>query len=113
VRLGCGWASVAFVALLFAAGTFAPRAGSLVDVVFRKLQDEVRNTFTKDVTPAQRSAFDSEMNRLRSGIRSGSVKLDHIQPLMKAISDVSADEKVDHAEADRLITAVEQANHAK
>jgi hypothetical protein len=112
-RLGCGWASVVFVALLFAAGTFAPRAGNVIDLVFRKMQDEVRNTFTKDVTPAQRAAFDAEMNRLRGGIRSGGVKLDHIQPLMKTISEVSADEKVDHGEADRLIAAVHQANAAK
>lgn len=113
VSLGCGWAALALVILIFALGAFAPRMTSIIDLVFGRLQDEIAHSFTRDVTPAQKSAFNGEFGTLRARLRGGQARLDRLQPLLKTISDVSGDEKVTPPEADRLIGAIRDANRQK
>ena len=68
--------------------------------------------FTKDVTPAQKAAFDAEMKTLRASANSGKLKLDKTQTFLRLATDVDADEKIDHAEADKLIAAVRDVNRS-
>lgn len=110
VSLGCGWTALAIVVLIFVLGAFAPRMTSIIDFVFGSMQNEIAHSFTKDVTPAQRTAFNIEFGTLRARLRGGQARLDRVQPLLKAISDVSGDEKVTPPEADRLIAAIRDAN---
>ena len=110
VPIGCGWVSLVFVIALFAAGTFAPRSGSILDMLFGKIQDDLAQHFTKDVTPAQKTSFAAEMTTMRAAARDGKLKLDRTQTFLRLATELDSDEKVDHAEADKLIAAVKDVN---
>jgi hypothetical protein len=112
VPIGCGWASVVFVILLFAAGAFAPRSGALLDKLFGSIGDDIAKHFTGDVTPVQKAAFAAEMKTLRAAASDGKLKLDKTQSFLKLATDVDADDKVDHAEADKLIAALRDVNRS-
>jgi hypothetical protein len=111
VPLGCGWISLVFVVLLFAAGAFAPRSGAILDWVFGKLEEDLFRSFSGDVTIAQRRDFAMEMQTMRLAARDGKLKLESTQKFLKVATDVDGDDKVDHAEADKLIAAVRDVNH--
>jgi hypothetical protein len=66
VPMGCGWAGLVFVVLLFAVGAFAPRSGAILDWAFGKIQSDMTPHFTKDVTPVQKAEFNAEMKTLRA-----------------------------------------------
>jgi hypothetical protein len=110
VATGCGWASLVFVVALFVLGAFAPRSGAILDMLFGKIQDDLTPHFTRDVTPAQRSAFAAEMTTLRAAAKAGTLKLDSTESFLHLATEVDADEKIDHAEADKLIAAVRNVN---
>jgi hypothetical protein len=110
VPLGCGWASLVFVIVLFVAGTFASRSGSLLDMLFGKIQDDLAQHFSRDVTPAQKASFAAEMQTMRASARNGKLKLDRTQTFLRLATDVDSDEKVNHAEADKLIAAARDVN---
>jgi hypothetical protein len=112
VPVGCGWVSLVFVILLFVAGAFAPRSGSILDMLFGKIQDDLAQHFARDVTPAQRAAFGAEMHTMRSAARDGKLKLDRTQTFLRLATELDSDEKVDHAEADKLIAAVRDVNRS-
>jgi len=112
VPLGCGWVSLAFVVLLFAVGAFAPRSGVIVDWFFGKLQDDLTHSFSADVTAVQKQTFAAEMQTMRSAARNGKLKLDSTQKFLKLATEVDGDEKIDHAEADKLIGALRDVNRA-
>jgi hypothetical protein len=112
VPIGCGWTSLIFVVVLFAAGAFAPRSGVIVDWFFGKLQDDLTHSFSADVTIAQKQAFAAEMQTMRSAARNGKLKLDSTQKFLKLATDVDGDDKIDHAEADKLIAAARDVNRA-
>ena len=109
---GCGWISLVFVVLLFAAGAFAPRSGVILDWVFGKLQEDLTHSFSADVTVVQKQAFAAEMQTMRSAARNGKLKLDSTQKFLKLATEVDGDDKIDHAEADKLIGAVRDVNRA-
>ena len=112
VPVGCGWASLLFVVLLFVAGALAPKSGSVLDMLFGKIQDDIAAHFTKDVTPAQKAAFTAEMKTLRASASQGKLKLDKTQSFLRLATDVDADEKIDHAEVDKVIAAVRDVNRS-
>lgn len=112
VPIGCGWASVVFVILLFVAGAFAPRSGVLLGKLFGSIGDDIVKHFTSDVTPVQKAAFAAEMKTLRASAGEGKLKLDKTQSFLKLATDVDADDKVDHAEADKLIAALRDVNRS-
>jgi len=112
VPIGCGWASVVFVILLFAAGALAPRSGALLGKLFGSIGDDIDKHFTSDVTPVQRAAFAAEMKRLRAAASEGKLKLDKTQSFLKLATDVDGDDRVDHAEADKLIAALRDVNRS-
>ena len=110
VPVGCGWAALAFVVLLFVAGALAPKSGSALDWLFGKMETDMTPHFTKDVTPAQKAAFAAEMKTLRASAKAGRLKLDKTQNFLKLATEVDSDEKIDPAEADKLIGAVRDIN---
>jgi hypothetical protein len=112
IPIGCGWASLSFVVLLFVAGSLAPKSGAALDWVFGKLQTDMTPHFTKTVTPAQKAAFAAEMKTLRASAKAGKLKLDKTQTFLKLCTDVDSDEKIDPAEADKLIAAVRDVNRS-
>lgn len=110
VPLGCGWAALVFVVVLFAAGSFAPRSGSILEMLFGKIQDDMTPHFTKAVTPLQKAEFNAEMKTLRAAASAGRLKLDRTQSFLKLATEVDGDEKIDPAEADKLIAALRDVN---
>ena len=112
VPVGCGWAALLFVVLLFVAGAFAPKSGSVLDMLFGKIQDDIAAHFTKDVTAVQKASFAAEMKALRASATAGKLKLDKTQSFLRLATDVDADEKIDHAEVDKLIAAVRDVNRS-
>jgi hypothetical protein len=112
VPFGCGWAALAFVVLLFVAGAFAPRSGSILEMLFGKIGDDIASHFSRDVNASQRAAFAAEMKTLRASAAAGKLKLDRTQSFLRLATEVDSDEKVDSAEADKLIAAVREVNRS-
>ncbi len=112
VPIGCGWAALVFVIALFAAGAFLPRSGSMLDWIFGKMQDDITTHFTVAVTPVQKADFAAGMKTMRAAAIAGKLKLDKTQSFLKLATDVDADEKIDHAEADKLIAALREVNRS-
>ncbi len=112
VSIGCGWISVIFVVLVFAAGAFAPRSGVIVDWFFGKLQEDLTHSFSADVTTVQKQAFAAEMQTMRAAARNGKLKIESTQKFLKLATEVDGDDKIDHAEADKLIGAAREVNRA-
>lgn len=110
VPTGCGWAALVFVVLLFVVGAFAPRSGAILDMLFGKIQDDMTPHFTKAVTPQQKAEFNAEMKTLRAAASAGKLKLDKTQSFLKLATEVDGDEKIDPAEADKLIAALRDVN---
>jgi hypothetical protein len=112
VPIGCGWASVVLVILLFAVGALAPRSGSVFGWLFGKIGDDIPPHFQRDVTPVQKAEFAAEIKTLRAAANAGKLRLDKTQSFLKLVTEVDGDEKVNHAEADKLIAAVRDLNRS-
>jgi hypothetical protein len=112
VTIGCGSVSIVVVIALFVLGGMAANGkfGSLFGLVFGQLQVELQGQFTKDVTPAQKAAFNAEMKTLLDHLDKSAVPLDRLQPLMRTVRDVSGDGKVDGKEVERLVAALREVN---
>ncbi|MEA2339750.1 MAG: hypothetical protein QOE82_3757 [Thermoanaerobaculia bacterium] len=112
VPMGCGWASLAFIVLLFVAGALAPSSGKFLDWLFGKFQTDLAGHFTKDVTPAQKATWNAEMKTLRTAASHGKLQLDKTQSFLRLATDVDADEKIDPKETDKLIAAARDVNRS-
>jgi hypothetical protein len=112
VPIGCGWASLVFVIVLFVFGALAPRSGSALEWLFAKIQEDMTPHFQRDVTPQQKAEFASEMKILRASANAGKLKLDKTQTFLHLATDVDSDEKIDHLEADKLIAALREINRS-
>ena len=114
VPFGCGTASLLGMLVLFGAGALAGsgKGGSIFAWMFATMQDEIHGSFTKEVSPAQKAAFDAEMKLLRGNLDNGSVSIDRLQPLLHAIRDASIDSKVTPEEAAQLTKAAHDVNAA-
>ena len=112
VPIGCGWAAVAFVILLFVVGALAPRSGSVFGWLFGKIGEDIPAHFQRDVTPTQKAEFAAEIKTLRAAANAGKLKLDRTQSFLKLVTEVDGDEKIDHAEADKLIAAMRDVNRS-
>lgn len=110
--LGCGWTSVVLVILLFAAGALAPRSGSVLGWLFGRIGDDIVPHYQRDVTPAQKAELAGEIKTLRAAANAGKLKLDKTQSFLKLVTEVDGDEKIDHAEADKLIAALRDLNRS-
>jgi hypothetical protein len=112
VPFGCGAASLVAIAVLFTAGVLAAggRGSALFGAMFGMMQDEIHGMYTREVTPAEKAAFDAEMKALRANLTAGKVSMDRLQPLLHAIRDVSTDSRVTPEETKRLTEAAREIN---
>ena len=108
VPFGCGTAALIALLILFVGGAIAGSggAGMIFEMVFGTMQDEIDGMFTKQVQPAQKTAFDNEMKLLRQRMKGPGVSVQKLQPLLRAIREASGDGKVTPEEADALTGAV-------
>src|SRR5437763_12118625 len=67
VPYGCGTAAIVFLIVVCAGGFFAVHGGmgQLLDMMFGSMQTEIDKMFTKEVSPAQKAAFEREMKTMR------------------------------------------------
>lgn len=114
VPYGCGTAAIVLLVVVFVGGVFAARGGmgQMFDFMFGSMQGEIDKMFTKDVTPAERAAFDNEMKTMRDAVRQNRLPIDRLQPLLRTMRDVTSDEHVTPAEADQLTKEMHQINTA-
>jgi hypothetical protein len=114
VPFGCGTAAIVLLVIVFLGGIFAARGGmgQLFDMMFGSMQGEIDKMFTKDVSPAQRAAFDGEMKTMRDRVRQNRLPIDRLQPLLRTMRDVTSDEHVTPAEADQLTKEMHAINTA-
>jgi hypothetical protein len=112
VTLGCGTASIVVIVGLFVVGALVSsgRLGGVFELIFGQLQVELRGQFTKDVSAAQRAAFDAEMKTLLDNLHHGRIRSERLQPIMRTVREVTADEKIDPREAQKLIEMVHAVN---
>ncbi len=99
---------------VFAIGIAASHGamGELFDLMFASMQGEIDKMFTRDVKPAERASFDAEMKKLRDAIRQNRIPVDRLQPLLRSIREVTADERVTAAETERLTKEIRAINAA-
>ena len=64
------------------------------------------------MTPAQKAEFAAEMKTLRAVGERGKAEARQDAAFLKLATDVDGDEKIDHAEADKLIAAVREVNRS-
>jgi hypothetical protein len=114
VPFGCGTAAIVLLVIVFIGGMVAARGGmgQLFDMMFGSMQGEIDKMFTKDVSPAQRAAFDGEMKTMRDTVRQNRLPIDRLQPLLRTMRDVTSDEHVTPAEADQLTKEMHAINNA-
>jgi hypothetical protein len=114
VPFGCGAAAIGLLVIVFVGGIVAAGGGmgQLFDMMFGSMQGEIDKMFTKDVSPAQRAAFDGEMKTMRDRVRQNRLPIDRLQPLLKTMRDVTSDEHVTPAEADQLTKEMHAINTA-
>ena len=100
------------ILILLAGGAWAGsgKGGSIFATLFGTMQDEIHGMFTKDVTPAQKAAFDAEMNALKTNLGNGKISIDRLQPMLRSIRDASLDSKITPQEAVQLTRAAHEAN---
>lgn len=114
VPYGCGIAAIVVILVVFIGGYFAVHGGmgQLLDMMFGSMQGETEKMFAKDVTAAQKAAFEREMKTLRDSVRQNRVPVDRLQPLLRTMRDVTEDEHVTPAEADQLTKEMHEINTA-
>jgi len=115
VPFGCGTASIVVLLLVFALGVAVSTGalGELLDLMFGTMQGEIDKMFTPDVTAPQRAALDAEMKTMRTAIRANRLSLDHLQPLLRTMREVSSDEHVTPAETQQLTREIHEINNRK
>jgi hypothetical protein len=112
VPYGCGSAAIAFVVLLFIGGAFAGKGGvgPLLDFAFGMMEKELEAGYAPDATPSQRTAFESEYNKLRTNLRANRLDLARVQTLLRSISDAQEDKKLTGSELQRLTKDMQELN---
>ena len=112
VPFGCGAASLVAVLVLFAGGAvFSSGKGSaLFTLLFTMMRDELRGMYAKDVTSAQKAAFDAEMKVVLKNLEDGKVGMDQLQPMLQTIRDASMDNSVSGGEVEKLTRVAREVN---
>jgi len=112
VPYGCGSAAIVLLIVVFLAGIFVARGGigSLFEFMFSSMQGDIDKMFTKDVQPAQKAAFDREMNAMRERVRQNRLPSDRLPPLLRDFRDAISDQRVTPAEAEKLTNEMHALN---
>jgi hypothetical protein len=115
VPVGCGTASAVILVLLFVAGAWVsgPGLAQFMDVVIGTSLGELHDLYTPDVTKDEKERFDAEVERMRSGLRSGTVSLRNVTPFLEGMKKAISDKHVTSDEVEGLIKAAHTAAEAK
>lgn len=115
VPYGCGSAAAVFIVLLFLGSLVlsGPRLGQFLDFVIGTSLGDVRPMIAADVPADQKQAFETEVKRMREGMRNGTVPVQNVQPFLKAMQTAIADKKVDRNELQSLTVAAREAASKK
>ena len=111
VPLGCGTASAVFLVLLFVVGAFLATTGlgTLIDFALGSALGDIRKMYTPDVTAPQKASFETEVKKMREGLRSNAVPVQDVQPFLKSMQHAISDKKVTPAELGDLTKAAQTA----
>jgi len=115
VPLSCGTVSLAILIILFTAGAWIGSGGAtrVIHWFFGELQTELLGYCDRDVTPAQKQSFTTELATLQARIEHGKVKSDQFLAVIQRIRDVSDDKHVTSSEMDEVTKKVHDANKAQ
>ncbi|HEX7151013.1 MAG TPA: hypothetical protein VF618_05955 [Thermoanaerobaculia bacterium] len=111
VTYGCGGASILFLLILFIGGAFLSTGGfaQFMDMAMGMSLGELRGMFTPEVTEAQKTALDTEIEKMREGVRTEKLSVAKLQPFMQSMQKAIGDKKVSPAEVDELTRLARQA----
>ena len=84
--------------------------GQAFDFMFATMQGEIDKIFTKDVKPADKTAFDAEMKAMRESVRENRISVDRLQPVLRSMRDAVLDERVTPAETQQLTQEIRELN---
>jgi hypothetical protein len=114
VPYGCGSAAIVALLVVFGVGYAVSRGGmgELLELMFASMQGEIDKMFTRDVKPSEKAGFDAEMKTMRDSVRQNRLPLDRLQPLLRSLREVTMDEHVTPAEAERLTNEIRAINRA-
>ena len=112
VPYGCGAISILFLIVLVGGGTLVSSggAGSLFSKLFGKMHDEMAGQFTKDVTPQQKAAFDSEFRTFNANLDKGTMPITKVDEVAQKLRDTAGDGKVTSSEVDQIVKMLDDAN---
>lgn len=112
LTLGCGGAAVAVLLVIFIGGALLSTSAinQFMDLALGMTLGEVRGMYAKDLSAAEKKAFEDEVEKMREGLRNGTVSVRNLDPLMQSIRHASADEKIDRAELGQMQAAARKAN---
>jgi hypothetical protein len=112
VTFGCGTAAIVALLVVFGLGIAISRGGmgELFNFMFASMQGEIDKIFTKDVKPADKSAFDAEMKAMRESVRQNRISVDRLQPVLRTMREVVSDERVTPAETQQLTQEIRELN---
>jgi hypothetical protein len=107
VPWGCGSLAALVLLVLFAGGAMlsGPRLATLIDLMLSMTIGEIKAMYQPDVTASQKDAFESEVKRMREGLRNGKVSVQKVQPFLQTMQKAIGDEKVTGAELEQLTKA--------
>jgi len=111
---GCGSLSIVLLVVLFGTGYAAAHGGlsSLTKWFFSQSRGELAGMYTKDVTAAQKAAFDAEMNEMQKNVDAKRVGIEKLQPLLSDIRGAMSDQRVTPQELEKMTGDARAANAA-
>lgn len=112
LRIGCGVASGAFLAALFALGAWLSGSGlgRLLSVAVQLSQVQLGQMNEKDVAAAQKTALDAELTALQKNVEAGRVSAPKVQDVLSTTRSAIRDGKLSRTEADQITKAAHDAN---
>ena len=112
VPIGCGITAAVIIAVLFLGGMFASHGGvgRVMDMLLGTMQREMVTMYSADVPPDSRKALETEMDNLRTGIRTERVPLAKLDPVMSTLREAISDQKLTNDEVMQLRTKIREAN---
>jgi hypothetical protein len=112
VTFGCGGLSLLVLAVVFAGGVWLSGGGivDLMDLGLGLSRAELGPLYAADVTPAQKSALETEIDTLRKNLRDGKVRPQQISLVLDAMRRATGDGTVSSRDAGAILDAARRLN---
>lgn len=106
--IGCGLAGCLALLVIFGGGVYLMRGGAahLIGFIFSRVETQVDQFATPDVTAEQRATLRRELSRLQNHVRSDRIGLTETQPVLQLVSDSIRDQKLTSGEVDKLTVSM-------